>query len=110
MSRYRPTKPILRYATHFALFITIFYAIFYVTISEETWSNIPLPEYLKPGDSLWKGKATKPLTSQQIKEAEKWAERAESVKAAFMHAYHGYEKYAAPWDELRPVSNGRGNP
>lgn len=33
-----------------------------------------------------------------------WEERAGKVKAAFLHAYHGYEKYAAPRDELLPLS------
>lgn len=35
-----------------------------------------------------------------------WDGRAEDVKKAFLHAYHGYEQYAMPSDELRPVSNG----
>ncbi|KAJ3516941.1 hypothetical protein NLJ89_g815 [Agrocybe chaxingu] len=35
-----------------------------------------------------------------------WQVRAETVKGAFLHAYHGYEKYAAPHDELKPLSNG----
>lgn len=34
-----------------------------------------------------------------------WASRAEEVKKAFQHAYHGYETYAAPMDNLRPLSN-----
>jgi hypothetical protein len=34
-----------------------------------------------------------------------WEERQQRVKKAFVHAYHGYEKYAAPMDELKPVSN-----
>ncbi|KAI0035311.1 glycoside hydrolase [Vararia minispora EC-137] len=35
-----------------------------------------------------------------------WASAAEEVKAAFIHAYTGYEKYAAPHDELLPITNG----
>ena len=34
-----------------------------------------------------------------------WTSRAERVKQAFLHSYHGYEKYALPQDELRPVTN-----
>lgn len=34
-----------------------------------------------------------------------WARRATQVKEAFLHAYHGYERYASPHDELRPISN-----
>jgi len=33
-----------------------------------------------------------------------WDERAEAVKQAFIHAYHGYEKYAFGKDEIRPLS------
>lgn len=35
-----------------------------------------------------------------------WDQRAEQVKRAFAHAYHGYEKYAAPHDELSPLTYG----
>ncbi|KLO19007.1 seven-hairpin glycosidase [Schizopora paradoxa] len=38
-----------------------------------------------------------------------WNARAENVKSSFLHAYHGYEKYAMPADELQPVSNGAVN-
>ena len=38
-----------------------------------------------------------------------WETRAKEVKDAFLHAYHGYEKYAAPSDELLPVSDSRVN-
>ncbi|KAL4066002.1 glycoside hydrolase family 47 protein [Scleroderma yunnanense] len=34
-----------------------------------------------------------------------WAQRAAQVREAFLHAYHGYERYAFPHDELRPLSN-----
>jgi len=36
---------------------------------------------------------------------EEWKQRAEQVKQAFRHAYGGYERYAMPHDELRPLSN-----
>ncbi len=35
-----------------------------------------------------------------------WAERAEQVKEAYLHAYRGYERYASPHDELLPLANG----
>ncbi|KAF9645503.1 glycoside hydrolase family 47 protein [Thelephora ganbajun] len=34
-----------------------------------------------------------------------WAARANAVKQAFAHAYHGYEAYAFPEDELLPLTN-----
>lgn len=36
---------------------------------------------------------------------EVWENRASEIKKAFLHAYHGYERYASPHDELKPVSN-----
>ena len=33
-------------------------------------------------------------------------DRADAVKAAFVHAWNGYKQYAFPHDELHPVSNG----
>ncbi|KAF9006011.1 glycoside hydrolase family 47 protein [Cyathus striatus] len=36
-------------------------------------------------------------------------ERARRVKQAFLHAYHGYERYAAPSDELLPLTNDKIN-
>jgi hypothetical protein len=33
-----------------------------------------------------------------------WAERADAVRDAFLHAYEGYLAYAAPHDELLPLS------
>lgn len=33
-----------------------------------------------------------------------WPGRAEAVKAAFVHAYRGWERWAAPRDELLPLS------
>ncbi|EPQ56632.1 glycoside hydrolase family 47 protein [Gloeophyllum trabeum ATCC 11539] len=35
-----------------------------------------------------------------------WEARAEQVKQAFVHAYHGYEEHAAPHDELLPATAG----
>ncbi|VDB99918.1 unnamed protein product [Peniophora sp. CBMAI 1063] len=34
-----------------------------------------------------------------------WAHAAERVKAAFVHGYEGYEKFAHPHDELRPLTD-----
>lgn len=34
-----------------------------------------------------------------------WQERAKRVKFAFLHGYHGYERYAQPHDEICPLSN-----
>ncbi|KAJ7289221.1 glycoside hydrolase family 47 protein [Mycena rebaudengoi] len=46
-----------------------------------------------------------PTTTKSV-----WEQRAELVKSGFLHAYHGYEQYAAPHDELTPLSNGSSDP
>ncbi|KAF9446193.1 glycoside hydrolase family 47 protein [Macrolepiota fuliginosa MF-IS2] len=38
-----------------------------------------------------------------------WENRAEQVKYAFLHAYGAYDEYAAPYDEVLPVSGGKIN-
>ncbi|KNZ74573.1 Mannosyl-oligosaccharide alpha-1,2-mannosidase isoform B [Termitomyces sp. J132] len=40
-----------------------------------------------------------------IRPPQAWEETAAQVRRAFMHAYHGYERYAAPHDQLLPLSN-----
>ena len=37
------------------------------------------------------------------------SDRADAVKASFLHAWNGYQQYAFPNDELHPVSHGFGN-
>ncbi|KAI0825542.1 glycoside hydrolase [Irpex lacteus] len=49
-----------------------------------------------------------PSVGQQVTsepEVADWSARAEQVKQAFLHAYHGYEKHAMPMDELHPLAN-----
>lgn len=38
-----------------------------------------------------------------------WDARANQVKEAYLHAFSGYQKHAAPYDELLPISGGRVN-
>ena len=52
---------------------------------------------------LWPTKAH-PLPTVPADETD-WIGRADEVKKAFQYAYHGYETYAAPMDNLRPLSN-----
>ncbi|KAG6890079.1 hypothetical protein C0995_012028 [Termitomyces sp. Mi166 len=40
-----------------------------------------------------------------IRPPQVWEETAAQVRRAFLHAYHGYERYAAPHDQLLPLSN-----
>lgn len=34
-----------------------------------------------------------------------WTENADQVRQAYLHAYHGWEEYASPADELLPLTN-----
>lgn len=45
-----------------------------------------------------------PAASRPTRPKIDWNQRAELVKDAFLHAYRGYEKYALPRDELKPVT------
>ncbi|KAG6821472.1 hypothetical protein H0H93_010196 [Arthromyces matolae] len=40
-----------------------------------------------------------------IRPPQAWEETAAQVRRAFLHAYHGYERYAAPHDELLPLTD-----
>ncbi|KAF9812966.1 hypothetical protein IEO21_05851 [Rhodonia placenta] len=45
-----------------------------------------------------------PVAASRTPPAE-WQRRADQVKQAFLHAYHGYETHAMLHDEIRPLSN-----
>ncbi|KAF8449223.1 glycoside hydrolase family 47 protein [Boletus edulis BED1] len=80
--------------------ITIRHVAFVLTFSAALWTihhtYSKVTEVFSPQEhvSFW------PPDSPEI-----WADRAAQVKNAFLHAYHGYERYAFPHDELRPISN-----
>lgn len=44
-------------------------------------------------------------SEEDVVSSEVWNSRAEQVKQAFRHAYSGYARYAAPEDELTPLTN-----
>jgi len=41
---------------------------------------------------------------------EVWEQRAEEVKKAFLHGFHGYEAHAVGHDELLPISGSHKDP
>jgi hypothetical protein len=57
---------------------------------EDDLMRRPIPTGLHPAPSTWEGKADR-------------------VREAFLHAYHGWETLAAPADELLPLSEGKVN-
>jgi hypothetical protein len=74
------------------------------------------PPYPPPGSGkppLWKppsDEVAKPAGPAKPADSPgDWNARAEAVKEAFLHAYHGYEKYAMPADELKPLTNSSVN-
>ncbi|KAF9561220.1 glycoside hydrolase family 47 protein [Agrocybe pediades] len=69
------------------------YLLFYITAPRKMLSA--LPDYLVPG------------VEEGDLDGLSWGEKAQKVKEAFLHAYHGYEKYAAPGDELKPLADSR---
>ncbi|KAF8159589.1 glycoside hydrolase family 47 protein [Crassisporium funariophilum] len=50
-----------------------------------------------------------PHRPQQESPLKTWAERTNSVRKSFIHAYSGYRHLAAPYDELLPVTGGKVN-
>jgi mannosyl-oligosaccharide alpha-1,2-mannosidase len=85
--RYRRLS--IRPLTFIATTIFILLAVYYVILPRDPFSFRIL------GFSITAGPTTKA----------EWAERADIVKKSFLHAYHGYEKYALPHDELTPLTN-----
>lgn len=62
----------------------------------------PRPE--RPSRHRFKGK--RPLADPTVAHDGPWAERADAVRGAFLHAYESYLAHAAPHDELRPLTKG----
>lgn len=65
--------------------------------------------FLFAGISSRRPSVSVPFVPDQLEDVplEVWTERAQEVKHAFVHAWNGYEKYAAPNDELKPLSRGK---
>lgn len=83
-------QPWYRNVLYGTLVFIALYGLFHMAVDQDTlflW-----PDYFNP------------ISVDADVPAHVWEERAEKVKAAFLHAYHGYEKYASPRDELLPLS------
>lgn len=100
-----------------AVLLTI-YGLLYFTQSKEPFTSV-IPDYLKPsagadpvvspGAGSKGGSGGGDTAKPKIAMPTAWKDRAEVVKKAFQHAYSGYARYAAPSDELRPLSTGNIN-
>jgi hypothetical protein len=80
-------KPLIKYLFFGAFFLIIVYGLF--QFGPHYYQSTPLSTGLHSSSAV---------------PAEVWTERREQVKLSFQHAYHGYEQYAAPSDELLPLS------
>lgn len=87
--------------THFSR--SVFYGLFLLSLAYFLFTTLSFRE-------TFSDYTPKPLQEpfQEVSPAE-WARRAEQVKQAFKHAYHGYEKIASPSDELLPLTDGKIN-
>ena len=71
----------------------------------------PAPNILHPGYGPQShhyplpGSHSHPITFSPPSGDTLWSSRASQVRDAFLHAYRGYTKYAAPHDELLPTSD-----
>ena len=109
-------RPILR-AFFFLLVFGTFFAIF---LPPTHAPHINTPHFRRPkpvytptfappqlGSHRHRIKAQRPLTRpDHHRNGDVWAGRADAVRDAFLHAYNSYVTYAAPHDELLPLSKG----
>ena len=84
-------RPHLRNALFGGLVLSAVYVLYHLGLSKESLSG----SFEFPPETH----ITTPNVPPQV-----WQDRAGKVKRAFLHAYHGYERYAAPHDELKPLS------
>jgi hypothetical protein len=123
LSRMLRSPVMLRIVIYGSAVLLSIYGLFYFTQTKEPFTSI-IPDYLNPTPGTIPGvspgaggKGGSGSVSGGAGEEDKtkilmptaWKDRADVVKKAFQHAYHGYARYAAPSDELRPLSNGRIN-
>ena len=91
-----------------ARYLTAAFAAILV-VSTLYYIQIPVPPHLRSSEDFggpWFS-PPKPFQTQRpvVAASPIWDQRAAQVKQMYQHAYGGYRKYAAGYDELRPVSN-----
>ncbi|KAH9166879.1 seven-hairpin glycosidase [Lactarius sanguifluus] len=64
---------------------------------------LPIPHH-PMGPPRRRIKVQRPLADPTAAHNGPWAERADAVRGAFLHAYQAYLTYAAPHDELKPIA------
>lgn len=105
-----PRRVVLRYVV-LVTGAMLFSAALYHTLNPSYITGlIPRPPHSFPGGPPGSDKFDDPWHQHGHEHPpnatpEEWRARAEQVKQAFLHAYHGYEQYAAPHDELKSLTN-----
>ena len=110
-------RPLVRIILIFLLPVILFVAPLPSFNASRLFENVPLvpPQHQRPPLDLYpllsplpeqpsrhRIKGQRPLPEPAHDEL--WAQRADAVRGAFLHAYGGYLTDAAPHDELRPLA------
>ncbi|TFK39927.1 glycoside hydrolase family 47 protein [Crucibulum laeve] len=93
LGKHRYQQP-YRLVLYGSIFLLSLYGLYYTW---KQWDATLLPDQWRPGGG---GANVSPHV---------WKDRSEKVKEAFRHAYRGYERYAIPSDELKPLSDKKVN-
>ena len=91
----------------FSAVATIFCFTLYYTADPDRLAHAPLYTGIAgPDDNIPEEWLHRLIPDQpRVTTPDEWMSRAEQVKQAFAHAYHGYETHAFPHDELKPLTN-----
>ena len=114
MSTFFPSRPLACFL-HRPLFRIILFIFIFGTFFILFFPSIHLPSLInapqhyrplsfdppQPGSNRHRIKVERP-TANRNKDV--WAQRADAVRDAFLHAYGSYITYASPYDELLPLS------
>ncbi|KAH9967535.1 glycoside hydrolase [Russula dissimulans] len=95
-----PTRIIFCVILLFFLFSTLFRLAHAVHFLPEQYRPTVTPP--SPASNRHRIKPQRPLADHR--KGDVWARRADVVRSAFLDAYNSYVTYAAPHDELRPLS------
>ncbi|KAF9480536.1 glycoside hydrolase family 47 protein [Pholiota conissans] len=87
---------LLRNTIYGSLILLALTTLMYIKTPTSTTSIIP--HYTQPSEP--------PRELEDVSIAE-WVRRSVQVKQAFLHAYRNYERFAAPHDELKPLTQGK---
>ncbi|KAH9031564.1 seven-hairpin glycosidase [Lactarius hengduanensis] len=103
-------RPFIRIILLCLFIIFLFATLLPHTDPSDFFDLVPPEDQLPPiphrpmGPPRHRIKAQRPLAGPMAAHDGPWAERADAVRGAFLHAYQGYLTHAAPHDELKPIA------